>query len=212
MNRVLIGSIALTLALGPAAIASANTVVRTTESGRDVIYVKGLTANQQVTLNTTGGNRAVAVLANNCGIVRVRSTQATPDNININGTDRSIASPDSIASAPTCTGTTPPWTGGTTSNARRDAAGNYYFSGYTPNTAATVLVATTGTRNAVANGCGIARFSEPADGNPWGTGFAFSIAGTSYTLGNVTSQNYPPLCRNVGTSQAPSYVRYEPAI
>jgi hypothetical protein len=63
MNRVLIGSIALTLALGPAAIASANTVVRTTESGRDVIYVKGLTANQQVTLNTTGGNRAVAVAA-----------------------------------------------------------------------------------------------------------------------------------------------------
>ncbi|KAB0238294.1 hypothetical protein EZJ55_24845 [Microcystis aeruginosa EAWAG127a] len=83
---------------------------------------------------------------------------------------------------------------GTTSAARRDPSGNFYFSGYTPNQAATVAVRASGNRNATANGCGIARFAEPAEGNPWGTDFSFTIGGTSYTLGSVTAQNYGPLC------------------
>jgi hypothetical protein len=212
MTKILIA--AASGAMGVIAIATpatSQTVFKTVENGRDVIYARGVTANTSLTLTTTGGTRPTAALANSCGIVRVSANQATPNNININGTARSIANPVTLTGAPVCTGSTAPWDGGTNSEPRKDPNGNFYFSGYTPSQAATVLVASNGNRNATANQCGIARFAEPATGNPWGTDFTFTINGTSYTLGSMTSQSYPPLCRNVGTTASPTYLRYEAA-
>ncbi|MFM6900190.1 MAG: hypothetical protein ACKPKF_24025 [Microcystis panniformis] len=186
-------------------------VVKTVENGRDVIYSRGHTPASSVQLTTNGGSRPTAILANNCGIIRVSANQATPNSITINGTARSIATPVTLTGAPVCNGTTAPWDGGLTSAPRKDPNGNFYFSGYTPSQAATVAVKAGGNRNATANGCGIARFAEPAEGNPWGTDFSFTIGGTSYTLGSVTAQNYGPLCRNVGSSGSPVYLRYEAA-
>ena len=186
-------------------------VVKTVENGRDVIYSRGHTPASSVQLTTNGGSRPTAILANGCGIVRVSANQATPNSININGTARSIATPVSLSGAPVCNGTTAPWDGGLTSAPRKDPNGKFYFSGYTPSQAATVAVKAGGNRNATANGCGIARFAEPAEGNPWGTDFSFTIGGTNYTLGSVTAQNYGPLCRNVGSSGSPVYLRYEAA-
>jgi hypothetical protein len=203
-----IGAIGLTAI---ATLATSQTVFKTVENGRDVVYARGLTPNSALTLTTTGGSRPAALLPNACGIVRVSANQATPDKVNINGTDRSTANAVTLTGAPVCTGSTAPWTGGTTSEPRRDPNGNYYFSGYTPNSAVTVLVSANGNRNATANQCGIARFTEPATGNPWGSDFTFTINGTSYTLGSMTAQSYPPLCRNVGTTANPTYLRYEAA-
>ena len=186
-------------------------VVRTTENGRDVIYSRGHTAGTPVQMGILGGTTPRAILANSCGIVRVSASQATPDSININGIARSIANPVSLSGTPVCNGSTPPWEGGATSAARRDPSGNFYFSGYTPNQAATVAARSSGSRNVTANGCGIARFAESAEGNPWGNDFSFTIGGTNYTLGSVTSQNYGPICRNVGTSGSPTYLIYEAA-
>lgn len=186
-------------------------VIKTVEDGRDVIYSRGHTAGSSIQLTTNGGSRPTAILANSCGIVRVSANQATPNSININGTARSIATPVSLSGAPVCNGSTPPWDGGTTSEVRKDPNGNFYFSGYTPNQAATVAVKAGGNRTARANGCGIARFAEPAEGNPWGSDFSFTIGSTNYTLGSVTAQNYGPICRNVGSSGSPVYLRYEAA-
>ncbi|MEG3440397.1 hypothetical protein V0288_24935 [Pannus brasiliensis CCIBt3594] len=203
-----VGAIGLSLI---ATEAKSQTVFKTVENGRDVIYARGVTPNTSLQLTTTGGSRPTALLANSCGIIRVTANQATPNSVNINGTARSIANAVSLTGAPVCNGSTAPWTGGTSSEPRRDPNGNYYFSGYTPSQAATVLVAANGNRNATANQCGIARFAEPAEGNPWGNDFSFAINGTNYTLGTMTSQTYPPLCRNVGSSTSPVYLRYEAA-
>ena len=208
MRKLLIAATAIFSLIGTSAQAQ---VIKTVESGRDVIYSRGHSPNTSVQLTTNGGSRPTAILANSCGIVRVSANQATADSININGTARSIANPVSLSGAPVCNGSTPPWEGGTTSTARRDPNGNFYFSGYTPSQAATVAVRASGNRNATANGCGIARFTEPQEGNPWGSDFSFTIGGTSYTLGSVTSQNYGPICRNVGSSGSPVYLRYEAA-
>lgn len=206
--RKLLAAAAIFSLIGTSAQAQ---VIKTVEDGRDVIYSRGHAAGSSIQLTTNGGSRATAILANNCGIVRVSANQATPNSININGTARSIASPVTLTGAPVCNGSTPPWDGGTTSAARRDPNGNFYFSGYTPSQAATVAVRAGGNRTARANGCGIARFAEPAEGNPWGSDFSFTIGGTNYTLGSVTAQNYGPICRNVGTSGSPTYLRYEAA-
>jgi hypothetical protein len=208
MKKSLIASAAILSLIASAAEAQ---VVKTVENGRDIIYSRGHTAGSSVQLVSNGGSRPAAILANNCGIIRVSARQATPTSININGTARSITSPVTLTGAPVCNGPTPPWDGGTTSAARTDPNGNFYFSGYTPGEAATVAVRAGGNRNARANGCGIARFAEPAEGNPWGSDFSFTIGGTSYTLGSVTAQNYGPICRNVGTSGSPTYLRYEAA-
>lgn len=208
MIKLLVASTAILSLIGTSAQAQ---VVKTVENGRDVIYSRGHTAGSSIQLTTNGGSRASAILANSCGIVRVSENQATPNSVTINGTARSIATPVSLSGAPVCNGTTAPWDGGTTSAARRDPSGNFYFSGYTPSQAATVAVRASGNRNATANGCGIARFAEPAEGNPWGSDFSFTIGGTNYTLGSVTAQNYGPLCRNVGSSGSPNYLRYEAA-
>lgn len=208
MRKLLIAATAIFSLIGASAQAQ---VVKTLEDGRDVIYSRGHAAGSSIQLTTNGGSRATAILANNCGIIRVSANQATPNSININGTARSIASPVTLTGAPVCNGSTPPWDGGTTSAARRDPNGNFYFSGYTPSQAATVAVRAGGNRTARANGCGIARFAEPAEGNPWGSDFSFTIGGTNYTLGSVTAQNYGPICRNVGTSGSPTYLRYEAA-
>ena len=204
----LLASTAILLLIGTSAQAQ---VIKTVENGRDIIYSRGHTPAASVQLTTNGGSRTTAILANSCGIVRVSANQATPNSININGTARSIATPVTLTGAPVCNGPTPPWDGGLTSTARTDPNGNFYFSGYTPSQAATVAVKAGGNRNARANGCGIARFAEPAEGNPWGPTFAFTIGGTSYTLGSVTAQNYGPICRNVGTGGSPVYLRYEAA-
>lgn len=208
MIKLLVASTAILSLIGTSAQAQ---VVKTVENGRDVIYSRGHTAGSSIQLTTNGGSRTSAILANSCGIVRVSENQATPNSVTINGTARSIATPVSLSGAPVCNGTTAPWDGGTTSAARRDPSGNFYFSGYTPSQAATVAVRASGNRNATANGCGIARFAEPAEGNPWGSDFSFTIGGTNYTLGSVTAQNYGPLCRNVGSSGSPNYLRYEAA-
>ena len=208
MIKLLVASTAILSLIASSAQAQ---VVKTVENGRDVIYSRGHTPASSVQLTTNGGSRASAILANGCGIVRVSANQATPNSININGTARSIATPVTLTGAPVCNGTTAPWDGGLTSAPRKDPNGNFYFSGYTPSQAATVAVKAGGNRNATANGCGIARFAEPAEGNPWGTDFSFTIGGTNYTLGTVTAQNYGPLCRNVGSSGSPVYLRYEAA-
>lgn len=207
MRKLLVASTAI-LSLGTSVQAQ---VIKTVESGRDVVYSRGHSPNTSVQLTTNGGSRPTAILANSCGIVRVSANQATPTSININGTARSIATPVSLSGAPVCNGSTPPWDGGTTSEVRKDPNGNFYFSGYTPNQAATVAVKAGGNRTARANGCGIARFAEPQEGNPWGSDFSFTIGSTSYTLGSVTAQNYGPICRNVGSSGSPVYLRYEAA-
>jgi len=208
MKKLLIAATAIFSLIGTSAQAQ---VVKTVENGRDVIYSRGHTPASSVQLTTNGGSRPTAILANSCGIIRVSANQATPNSVNINGTARSIATPVSLSGAPVCNGATPPWDGGTTSAARKDPNGNFYFSGYTPSQATTVAVRASGNRNATANGCGIARFAEPSEGNPWGSDFSFTIGGTSYTLGSVTAQNYGPLCRNVGSSGSPVYLRYEAA-
>lgn len=207
MRKLLVASTAI-LSLGTSVQAQ---VIKTVESGRDVVYSRGHSPNTSVQLTTNGGSRPTAILANSCGIVRVSANQATPTSININGTARSIATPVTLTGAPVCNGTTAPWDGGTTSEVRKDPNGNFYFSGYTPNQAATVAVKAGGNRTARANGCGIARFAEPQEGNPWGSDFSFTIGSTSYTLGSVTAQNYGPICRNVGSSGSPVYLRYEAA-
>lgn len=208
MIKLLVASTAILSLIGTSVQAQ---VIKTVESGRDIIYSRGHTAGSSVQLVTNGGSQPRAILANSCGIVRVSANQATPNSITINGTARSIASPVTLTGAPACNGSTPPWDGGTTSAARRDPNGNFYFSGYTPSQAATVAVKASGNRTARANGCGIARFAEPQEGNPWGSDFSFTIGGISYTLGSVTAQNYGPICRNVGTSGSPTYLRYEAA-
>ena len=208
MRKLLVASTAILSLIGTSVQAQ---VIKTVESGRDVVYSRGHSPNTSVQLTTNGGSRPTAILANSCGIVRVSANQATPTSININGTARSIATPVSLSGAPVCNGSTPPWDGGTTSEVRKDPNGNFYFSGYTPNQAATVAVKAGGNRTARANGCGIARFAEPAEGNPWGSDFSFTIGSTSYTLGSVTAQNYGPICRNVGSSGSPVYLRYEAA-
>jgi hypothetical protein len=208
MIKLLVASTAILSLIGTSVEAQ---VIKTVENGRDIIYSRGNTAGSSVQLVTNGGSRPTAILANSCGIIRVSANQATPTSININGSARSIASPVTLTGAPVCNGLTPPWDGGTTSAARRDPNGNFYFSGYNPGQAATVAVRAGGNRTARANGCGIARFAEPAEGNTWGSDFSFTIGGTSYTLGSVTAQNYGPICRNVGTSGSPTYLRYEAA-
>jgi hypothetical protein len=208
MKKSLIASAAILSLIASAAQAE---VIKTVENGRDIIYSRGNTAGSSVQLVTNGGSRPAAILANSCGIIRVSANQATPTSININGTARSIANPVTLTGAPVCNGSTPPWEGGTTSAARTDPNGNFYFSGYNGGEAATVAVRASGNRTARANGCGIARFAEPAEGNPWGSDFSFTIGGTSYTLGSVTAQNYGPICRNVGTSGSPTYLKYEAA-
>lgn len=208
MIKLLVASAAIFSLIGTSAQAQ---VVRTTENGRDIIYSFGHNPGTSVQMAILAGTTPRAILANNCGIIRVSAGQATPDSININGTARSIANPVSLSGTPVCNGSTPPWEGGATSAARRDPSGNFYFSGYTPNQAATVAARSSGSRNVTANGCGIARFAESAEGNPWGSDFSFMIGGTSYILGSVTSQNYGPICRNVGTSGSPTYLIYEPA-
>jgi len=208
MRKLLVASTAILSLIGTSVQAQ---VIKTVESGRDVVYSRGHSPNTSVQLTTNGGSRPTAILANSCGIVRVSANQATPTSININGTARSIATPVSLSGAPVCNGSTPPWDGGTTSEVRKDPNGNFYFSGYTPNQAATVAVKAGGNRTARANGCGIARFAEPAEGNPWGSDFSFTIGSTNYTLGSVTAQNYGPICRNVGSSGSPVYLRYEAA-
>ena len=208
MRKLLVASTAILSLIGTSVQAQ---VIKTVESGRDVVYSRGHSPNTSVQLTTNGGSRPTAILANSCGIVRVSANQATPTSININGTARSIATPVSLSGAPVCNGSTPPWDGGTTSEVRKDPNGNFYFSGYTPNQAATVAVKAGGNRTARANGCGIARFAEPQEGNPWGSDFSFTIGSTNYTLGSVTAQNYGPICRNVGSSGSPVYLRYEAA-
>jgi len=208
MRKLLIAATAIFSLIGASAQAQ---VIKTVENERDVIYSRGHTPGSSIQLITNSGSRIIAILANNCGIIRVRANQATPTSININGTARSIASPVTLTGAPVCNGSIAPWDGGATSAARRDPDGNFYFSGYSPDQAATVAVKAGGNRTARANGCGIARFAEPQEGNPWGSDFSFSIGGTSYTLGSVTAQNYGPICRNVGSSGSPVYLRYEAA-
>jgi hypothetical protein len=208
MIKLLVASTAILSLIGTSVQAQ---VIKTVENGRDIIYSRGHTAGSSVQLVTNGGSRPAAILANSCGIVRVSANQATPTSININGSARSIANPVALSGAPVCNGSTPPWDGGTTSAARRDPSGNFYFSGYNGGQAATVAVRAGGNRTARANGCGIARFAEPQEGNPWGSDFSFTIGETSYTLGSVTAQNYGPICRNVGTSGSPTYLRYEAA-
>ena len=185
-------------------------VVKTVENGRDVIYSFGHNPGISVQL-LASSTKPKATMASSCGIVKVTASQATPDEININGAARSITSPVALPGTPACNGSTPPWDGGTTSAARRDPNGNFYFSGYTPSQAVTIIAKSSGNRSATANGCGIARFAESAEGNPWGSDFSFTIGGTSYTLGSITAQNYGPLCRNVGTSGSPTYLIYEAA-
>lgn len=208
MRKLLMAATAIFSLIGTSAQAQ---VVKTVENGRDVIYSRGHTPASSIQLTTNGGSRPTAILANSCGIVRVSANQATPNSVNINGTARSIATPVTLTGAPVCNGVNPPWEGGLTSAARKDPNGNFYFSGYTPSQAATVAVKAGGNRTARANGCGIARFAEPQEGNPWGSDFSFSIGGTSYTLGSVTAQNYGPICRNVGSNGSPVYLRYEAA-
>lgn len=185
----------------------ANTVVKTIERGRNVIYVKGVTPQTPLQLTSSQGTRATAILANSCGIIRLRGNQVTPAGpVNINGSNISIADPDAISEAPVCNGVNPPWTG---TNPRRDSQGNFYFSGFTANTAATVLVASNESRSATANRCGIVRFRD-SESNPWPANYSFTINGTDYTLSSVTAQQYGPFCRNLGTGDAPIPVLYEP--
>jgi len=182
-------------------------VVKTVENGRDVIYSFGHNPGISVQL-LASSSKPKATMASSCGIVKVTASQATPDSININGAARSITSPVALTGTPACNGSIPPWDD---SAARKDTNVNFYFSGYTPSQAVTIIAKSSGNRSATANGCGIARFAESAEGNPWGSDFSFTIGGTSYTLGSVTAQNYGPLCRNVGSSGSPVYLRYEAA-
>ena len=180
-------------------------VIKVSERGRNVVYVKGATANQTVTLQGQGGTSPRAVLANSCGMIRISATQAQTlgNSVTVNGTAVSLASIPTLPSA-ACNGSTPPQT-----TAFKDGSLNVYIPGYTANQAATVLLPTSGSRNAQANGCGFARFSEPTNAT-WNSTTSFTVGGTSYTFGTMTSQNYPPVCRNVGTTAAPTYVKYEP--
>ena len=207
MIKLLVASAAIFSLIGTSAQAQ---VVKTVENGRDVIYSFGHNPGISVQL-LASSTKPKATMASSCGIVKVTASQATPDEININGAARSITSPVALPGTPACNGSTPPWDGGTTSAARRDPNGNFYFSGYTPSQAVTIIAKSSGNRSATANGCGIARFAESAEGNPWGSDFSFTIGGTSYTLGSITAQNYGPLCRNVGTSGSPTYLIYEAA-
>jgi hypothetical protein len=193
-----------TITAATEAIANAD-IIKTVERGRNVIYVKGLTPSTPIQLSA-GSNRATAILANSCGIIRVRQNQVPANNVmTINGTNYSTSDPDVISEAPVCNGANPPWTG---TNPRKDAQNNFYFSGFTANAAATVLVASNENRSATANRCGIARFRD-SESNPWPSNFSFSIGGNSYNLSTVTSQTYPPYCRNLGTGDAPIPVLYE---
>jgi hypothetical protein len=181
-------------------------VVKVSERGRNVIYIKGATANQSVTLQGQGGTSPRAILANSCGMIRIAATQAQTlgTSVTVNGTAVSLTTVPTLTSA-ACNGSTPPQT-----TVFKDGSLNLYIPGYTANQAVTVLLPTSGSRNATANGCGLARFTEPTTSN-WNSNTSFTVGGTSYTFGTMTSQTYPPVCRNVGTTASPTYVKYEPA-
>jgi hypothetical protein len=181
-------------------------VVKVTERGKSVLYVKGATANQTVTLQGQGGTSPRAILANTCGMIRIAATVARTlgTSVTVNGTAVSLSSVPT-ATTTTCNGATPPQT-----TVFKDAGENLFIPGYTANQAVTVLLPGSGNRNARANGCGFARFSEPTN-TTWNNSTSFVIQGTSYNYSTITAQTYPPVCRNVGTTAAPTYVKYEPA-
>jgi hypothetical protein len=56
-----IGAIGLTAIATPA---TSQTVFKTVENGRDVVYARGLTPNSALNLTTTGGSRPAAILPN----------------------------------------------------------------------------------------------------------------------------------------------------
>jgi len=99
MRKLLIAATAIFSLIGASAQAQ---VIKTVENERDVIYSRGHTPGSSIQLITNSGSRVIAILANNCGIIRVRANQATPTSININGTARSIASPVTLTGAPVC--------------------------------------------------------------------------------------------------------------
>jgi hypothetical protein len=155
-------------------------------------------------MSSTGGTRPAAILANACGMIRLRENQYSGSTVNVNGQNISITDPEVLNSA-VCNGTTAPGT----ANVLR-VGEDIFIKGLTANSAATVLVPASGTRSARANGCGLARFTD-RETAPWTASSQFSIAGSTYTFGQITNQTHPPYCRNVGSSASPSYVRYEPA-
>ncbi|MDV3002534.1 MAG: hypothetical protein N5P05_004189 (plasmid) [Chroococcopsis gigantea SAG 12.99] len=183
----------------------ANTsVIKTVERGRNVVYVKNLSPGQTVEMASSGGTRPAAILANGCGMIRLRPTQHNGSSVKVNGQDVSLTDPEVLTVA-ACNGTVAPGT----SNVLK-VGEDIYIKGLTANSAATVLVPSSGTRSARANGCGMARFAE-SESAPWTSSSQFSIAGSSYTYGQLSTQTHPPYCRNLGNSASPSYVRYEPA-
>ncbi|MBR8829808.1 MAG: hypothetical protein N5P05_001237 [Chroococcopsis gigantea SAG 12.99] len=185
--------------------ANSLSVIKTVERGRNVVYVKNLTPGQTVEMLNSGGTRPAAILANSCGMIRLRPSQHDGSNVKVNGQNISISDPEALITA-ACNGTTAPGT----SNVLK-VGEDIYIKGLTPSVAATVMVPSTGSRSVRANGCGLARFAE-SESSPWSSSSQFSIAGSVYTFGQLSNQAHAPYCRNVGSSGSPSYVRYEPAI
>lgn len=182
-------------------------VIKTSENGRNVIYVTSQTVGTSVQLQQTGGTTLTSRLADACGMIRLTKPSAGwSGNPTVNGTtvDRTTLS---AITPPTCTGGT--LTPAQTANFK-DASDNIYLVGLTANTAATIGLPSTGSRTARVNGCGFARFAESTS-SPWTSSSTMNIAGTAYTFSAITAQTYPPYCRNTGTSGTPNYVLYQPA-
>ncbi|MEG3440398.1 hypothetical protein V0288_24940 [Pannus brasiliensis CCIBt3594] len=191
------------------AMASAQTITKTVEGGKDVIYASGLTPGSSIDLSIDS-TQPRAYLTDSCGLVRVSKNLVPPTSITVkvsNSPAYSLNLADlPVVQNPACTSAGSPYDGAFT-----DAEGNFYhFQNPIANVPYTIYVRSNTRRRATVNQCGFARFTESAT-TPWENNLNFSIGTNNYNLSNIPLKNYPPICRNVGTSQSPTFVLYLPA-
>jgi len=185
---------------GATCLPAAADVLKSVESGKNVLYITGNAANAAVQISTTGVTNS-AVLSNPCGLLKVAKPAAGwTANPTVNGAAVDFASL-AVGSVPACAaGVLTPAPAGNF----KDASDNVYVIGLAASTAQTVGKPSTSTRSDNANGCGIAKFTESAT-SPFS---AFTFSATSYDFAAITGLSFPIKCLNVGTTAAPVWKEY----
>jgi len=185
---------------GATCLPAAADVLKSTELGKNVVYVTAQAPNTPVQLQSNGMTNS-AVLSSACGLLKIgKPTIGWTANPTVNGTPVDVASL-AVGAVPTCAGGV--LTPAPAANFK-DSSDNVYIIGLTASTAQTVGKPSQSTRTANANGCGIAKFTESST-TPFS---AFTVAATAYDFATITGLTYPIICKNVGTSAAPNWQEY----
>lgn len=187
--------------------------VLVTEKGKRSIYIMGESPGSTVTIQ-----RNVTLFtpkaSDSCGVIKLNTPSSGfwSGTLTINGTNIPNGSLTQVSSVPSCTGgvLTPSQSANFQDSSRNIYVVRIGSTPVLPNTVYTIGLPSRTTRTARVNGCGFARFNESST-DAWKNTEDLIIFGDSLRFSFIPTQNYPPLCRNVGTSASPTYWLYEAA-